>query len=139
MRPALALLVLLVPAAAHADRPTTIVGEALHSEDAVTGGTKDGVMLNIQQTVNKFLQAEFGVRHAREATAPSQLGGVAPNDITSLRTKLSGKLPQLPKLSLTGEYEQSVNYGDRRLAAAGAEYQLRVAIHCMIAVECRML
>jgi uncharacterized repeat protein (TIGR01451 family) len=105
---------------------TTISGEALHSEDVVAGGKKDGLLVNIQQNINKSLQAEFGVRHSHETTTPAQPGGpaVTPNDVTSLRAKLTGKIPQFPKLSLTGEYEQSLSYGDRRMAAGGAEYQL---------------
>jgi hypothetical protein len=105
---------------------TTISGEALYSHDLVAGGTKTGVLVNVQQEINKSLQAEVGMRYAHETTAPAQPGGteVSPNDVTSVRTKLTGKIPQIPKLILTGEYEQSLDYANRMMAAGGAEYQL---------------
>jgi hypothetical protein len=105
---------------------TAISGEAIYSHDTVAGGTKSGVLVNVEQEINKSLKAEFGVRYAHESTASAQSGNteVAPNDVTTLRTKLTGRIPQIPKLSLTGEYEQSLNYANRRVASGGAEYQL---------------
>ena len=109
---------------------TTITAEALHSEDTKTSGITDGMMLNLQQTVAKWLKAELGLRYSHVSTAPSQPGGVTtatPTDVTSLRAKLTGQIPQFPKLSLTGEFEQSLAYSDRRIAAGGFEYQMSTA------------
>ena len=109
-----------------ATKTTTISGDALYSHDLIAGGTKTGMQVTVQQEINKSLKAEVGVRYAHETTAPALPGGtdVTPNTVTSLRTKLTGKIPQLPKLSLTGEYEQSLGYANRLMAAGGAEYQL---------------
>ncbi len=104
---------------------TLFHAEALHSEDLINNGTRDGLLFGLQQSFGKAATAELGMRFSKETTAPSQIGsiGVTPLELTTVRAKLSSQLPQFPKVSLFGEYEQSVNNIDRQMASVGGDYR----------------
>jgi uncharacterized repeat protein (TIGR01451 family) len=108
-------------------RNTALTADAIFSEDSTTGGKRQGVLVNLEHSLNRFLKAELGVRYAKESAIPSQTMGDAtltPTENTSIRTKLSAQLPFFPKVSLFGEYEQAVQNLDRRVAALGGDYQV---------------
>ncbi len=100
--------------------------EAIFSEDAVTHGNRKGAIANLEYSVIRYLKAELGIRYARESATPSQTTGdltLTPTETTSIRAKLGMQLPFYNKISLFGEYEQSVESADRRTAAIGGDYQ----------------
>lgn len=106
--------------------PTTALRlEALHSEDTINSGKRDGALINIEQSFNKYLKAEFGLRYANETTTVSQPGslGATPLNYYSGRIKLGVQVPQLPRLGVFGEYEQAFNDSSKKVAAVGGEYQ----------------
>ena len=106
------------------DKDTSITGEAIHNEDSIANTKRDGILANIEHAFGTYLKAELGVRHSRDTsvpTTPDQANST--NEVTSLRTKLTGQLPSLPKLSLIGEYEQSLT-SSARVAALGSDYKL---------------
>lgn len=104
---------------------TILHAEALHSEDLINDGKRDGLLFGLQQSFGKAATAELGMRYSKETTAPSQIGsiGVTPLELTTVRAKLSSQLPMFPKVGLFGEYEQSVNNIDRQMASVGGDYR----------------
>lgn len=105
--------------------PKTILrGEAVHTEDNVNNGTRDGVLVNVARSINKYVRAEAGMRYSKETTTPSQpySAGTTPNEYTSARFKLGAQIPALPQLGVYGEYEQALD-SDNKLARVGGEYQ----------------
>lgn len=100
--------------------------EAIFSEDMVTHGNRKGAIVNLEYSVARYLKAELGVRYAKESVQQSQTVGDAtltPTENTSIRTKLGLQLPFYSKISLFGEYEQSVESPERRTIALGGDYQ----------------
>lgn len=100
--------------------------EGLVSEDLANHGRREGVLINVEQSFYQFLRVEAGMRYVKETLNPAQDGsiGITPFEYTTARVKLSGQVPALPQLGLFGEYEQALNGGDRRMAAAGGEYRI---------------
>jgi uncharacterized repeat protein (TIGR01451 family) len=115
---------------------TTIRGEALRTEDVATSSTRDGLALMVQHQLAERLTFELGVRHASEKGVTSAVPPVQspdgstlqpqpmPDAVTTVRARLTGAIPQVPGLSIYGEAEVDVRETDRRILAAGAEYQL---------------
>jgi hypothetical protein len=60
-----------------------MVGEAIRSEDRLTGGQREGAFLAVQGKLTRILAVEFGVRRATESLAPAQgtSVGVSPFDL----------------------------------------------------------
>ncbi len=108
------------------DQRVRLLGEAIHSEDLVTNGRRDGAMAGAEYSFENNLKLEGGFRTFRETTAPSQLSSIGgtPNRATTVRGKLTAPVPYLPQLAVTGDYEQAVNAGDRRVIGIGAQYQM---------------
>ncbi len=108
------------------DQRIRLLGEAIHSEDLVTNGRRDGAMAGAEYSFENFWKLEAAVRRFRETGAPSQASSIGgtPNDATSIRGKVSAPVPYLPQLLVTGDYEQAVNAGNRRIIGVGAEYQM---------------
>lgn len=108
-------------------RDTALTAEAIFSKDGDTGGKRQGVLVNLEHSLNRYLKAELGVRYAKESAEPSQTIGDAtltPTENTSVRTRLGLQLPFFTKVSLFGEYEQAVQNLDRRILAVGGDYQV---------------
>ena len=115
---------------------TTIRAEALRTEDLVTSSKRDGLAASIQYQLHERLTLELGVRHAAEKGLTSAVpsiqspDGVAvptaplPDEVTTVRAKVTGSLPQVQGLTVYGEAEVDVHDADRRIIAAGAEYQM---------------
>jgi uncharacterized repeat protein (TIGR01451 family) len=66
--------------AVHFSDSLHLVGEAIHSEDRLTGGEQDGALLTIESRLSRLLTAEFGVRRAKEARGAAQgtSAGISP-------------------------------------------------------------
>jgi hypothetical protein len=103
----------------------TLTGEVLRTEDRFFGGKRQGVELSYGHAFENNVRAEVGVRHSDESLLPAQptSRGTTPNEVTSLRGKLTVPVPYYPEASLFGEYEQDVFDSDKRVAALGGDYQ----------------
>ncbi|MGH8532111.1 MAG: hypothetical protein ACREV1_05110 [Gammaproteobacteria bacterium] len=103
----------------------SLTAEALRTEDRFFGGKRQGVELYYGHAFENNVRAEVGVRHSDESLIPAQPTsiGTTPNEVTSLRGKLSVPVPYFPKASLFGEYEQDLFDSDKRVAALGGDYQ----------------
>ena len=114
----------------------TIRGEALRTEDVATSSTRDGLALMVQHQLAERLTFELGVRHAAEKgvtspfrrcsrpTAAPCSRSRCPTPSPRCARASTGAIPQVPGLSIYGEAEVDVRETDRRILAAGAEYQL---------------
>jgi uncharacterized repeat protein (TIGR01451 family) len=108
--------------------------EALHTGDRATDGKRDGFQATIEHTLDNGIRVEGGVRYAKETTAaalptyPNALNqgstGTTPNEVTSVRAKVTGPLPGVKDASIYGELEVDVKDSDRKIAAVGGEYLL---------------
>jgi uncharacterized repeat protein (TIGR01451 family) len=58
--------------ALHVSDALHLVGEAIHSEDRLTGGERDGALLTLESNLSRLLKLEFGVRRAKETRRPAQ-------------------------------------------------------------------
>lgn len=102
------------------DERTRLLGEAIHTEDTVTGDSRDGVKIGAERSFDNNVRLEAGLRHSRERMASTQTGN---GESTSLRAKLSAPLPGYPEASIYGEAEQDIHDNNRKVAAAGGEYR----------------
>lgn len=110
------------------DPRTTIAAEALHTEDPVAQDRRDGVLVTAQYALDGGVKVEAGVRHSHETIAPAQLtnapSGTSPTETTtSARLRVSGPVPYAPQATVFGEYEQALSDADKKVLAAGGEYQ----------------
>ncbi len=124
-----------------ADERTTVRAEALRT--ATDGHQRSGVMASAERRLGEDFKLELGLRHAREAvaggagtaTAPTGTStGTTPStaaapatpqaDISSLRARLTGPVPNVAGVTLYGEVEQDVRSAERRVAALGGDYTL---------------
>ena len=110
---------------------TAVTADALFSEDKVTGGQRQGFLVNLEHSLNRFVKAEVGVRYSKESALPSQSvgeGRLTPaSENTSIRTRVGVQLPFFTMVSLFGEYEQAIRNFDRRILAVGGDYQVTSA------------
>jgi uncharacterized repeat protein (TIGR01451 family) len=106
---------------------TRLVGQALVSEAINTDAARKGVRVDIERTFPNQLRLEVGARYSTETDRPASPStrGVTPNEVTSLRTKLTTPIPKVKGASLYGEYENDVIEPEKRLVAVGGDYQLR--------------
>ena len=112
---------------------TQFRAEALRTEDVATGAVRDGALAAITQEVAKNFTLELGMRYAAEkGTPPSPILPVPgspppeplPDQVTTVRARLTGQVPYIEGASLYGEAEVDVNDTDRRILAAGGEFAL---------------
>ena len=107
--------------------PTTrLVADAIRTEDTVSGGTQVGALVSVEHTMKNKAQVEFGVRRVEQtslAASPSTTGSTNTNT-TSIRTKVTIPVPNLPRLQTYGEYEQDVQDFNKKIAAVGGTFQL---------------
>jgi hypothetical protein len=115
-----------------ADDRTIVRAEVLRTEDVSTHAVRDGVSASVERTFDNRLAAEIGVRHARESNGPAlpagTLGvpsqGLVPDEVTTVRGRLTTPVPFLEGASLYGEGEFDVQDSARRILALGGEYTL---------------
>jgi uncharacterized repeat protein (TIGR01451 family) len=106
---------------------TRLVGQALVTESIETDAARKGVRVDIERTFPNQVRFEFGARYSTETDRPASPStqGVTPNEVTSLRTKITTPIPKVKGASLYGEYENDVIEPDKRLVAVGGDYQLK--------------
>ncbi len=109
---------------------TGVKMELLATQDNVTNAKRDGVMLTFERTLATGLRAEMGMRHSRDTQA-AQLPGVGgslgqqvKNEVTTIRSRLTGEFPGVKGLSAYGEAEVDIEDSARKILAVGGEYQL---------------
>jgi hypothetical protein len=102
---------------------TRVLGEALRTEDNITGGRRDGVLLGVERAFYERLRVEAGFRHASETATPSSplTVGATPNETNALRTRITADLAKNRRASIWGEFEQDIQESDQRRAALGAD------------------
>ncbi len=112
------------------DAQTLVSGEAIRTEDLVTGGTRTGGYVKVERAINDMVRAEIGIRHVEESAAPATAlspqaidPASSPIEYTSARLRVSSIVPYLPKAQVFGEYEQDVSSSERRSVGVGGEYR----------------
>ncbi len=102
---------------------TRMLGEALRTEDRVSGGRRDGVLIGVERAFYDRLRVEAGFRHASETSAPASpfTVGATPNETNALRTRITADLAKDRRASVWGEFEQDIQEADQRRAALGAD------------------
>ncbi|MBX3673919.1 MAG: DUF11 domain-containing protein [Burkholderiales bacterium] len=111
---------------------TQLRAEALRTEDLATGSVRDGAMAAVTQQLGPDFTVELGLRHAAEKGAASPVPPVAgspapqamPDEVTTARARLTGKLAFAAGASVYGEAEVDVEEAGRRILAVGGEYAL---------------
>jgi uncharacterized repeat protein (TIGR01451 family) len=106
--------------------------EALRTEDVASGSRRDGASVGVQYKLSETLTMEVGMRHSAEkgdvSPVPALPGQPAPeplpDSVTTVRAKVTGQVPQVKGLSVYGEAEVDVKDADKKIIAAGAEYQM---------------
>ena len=109
------------------DDVTRIKAEALRSEDGTSNGRRDGAIVSVEHNFTPTLIGEVGMRYSKESAASadnSTLGTANPGEQAIARIRLSGQVPNLPKATVFGEYEQAIDDADRKMAGLGGEYRL---------------
>ena len=108
------------------DDLTSLKLEAIRSQDVITQGARDGALVVVERSLGENLNGEIGMRYFKESAVPADLTtlGVAPNEGTAARFRLSGQVPQVAGLTVFGEYEQDINDSTKKMAAIGGEYGL---------------
>ena len=118
----------------------TLRAEALRTEDVASGSVRDGATASVQYKLADKLTLELGMRHASEKGAVSpvpplpadSLTGLAtsptpvpnPGEVTTVRARVTGEIPNVPGATVYGEAEVDVKDSERKILAAGGEYQL---------------
>ena len=102
-----------------------LVVDMLHNQDLSTGGRQDGLYAGYRRMF-RYLTAEFGLRYAKESVAPAESTaiGTTPFEYESARLKLSGQIPNIPKLGLTAQYEQALTDLGKKEASVGGDYRI---------------
>ena len=99
--------------------------EAIRTENTSTGGVRHGVKATLNKTLNQYVSAELGGRLYDESTPAINANlGVTPYEGKTIHTKLNIKIPKVEAASLYGEYEQDIDYSDRKVIAFGGDYRI---------------
>lgn len=103
-----------------------INSQALWTQDIQTGGIRKGVRTDWAHSFLNGVSLELGGRVSTETADPASATtvGVTPNDVVSLRTRLTTPVPGVEGLSVYGEAENDVIETDKRMLAAGGDYRL---------------
>lgn len=106
---------------------TRLAGQALVTESIANDGERKGVRLDVEHTFPNQVRVEVGGRYSTETRNPASFTtvGVAPNEVTSVRAKVTAPVPKVKGANVYAEYENDVVEPDKRLAAIGGEYQIR--------------
>jgi uncharacterized repeat protein (TIGR01451 family) len=126
---------------------TQLKAEALYSASDIAGASSStrGATISVQKRLNENVVAEMGVRTGHQSNptaagfsygsvssgsasggssiAQNNLTAVAP-DFTTVRARLSARLPQLPQADVFAEAEQGINQADKRALSVGGNYQV---------------
>lgn len=104
---------------------TALIAQGIYTRDLATDGDLKGVVASVEHTFRNLWRAEVGARYSDESVAPATATtlGITPNEVTSVRGKLTIPLPYAPQGSFYGEFENDVEHTDRRTFAIGGDYQ----------------
>src|SRR5262249_49154973 len=102
-----------------------LLGEFIRTEDVTSGGIRQGGEIALEKSLPGNILTRFGFRHAEETptAAPRSSGGFTPNEINTIKSKLSMPTPHFNRVTATAEYEQDVSNSDKRVVAVGGNYQ----------------
>jgi len=105
---------------------TDLHTQAVYTEDAVTDGNRKGVRVDLIHRFDNDVEVEVGGRVSNETeTAANPLANnFTPNEVRSVRTKATTRMPYLPDARVSAEVEQDVVKTDQRRVALGADYQV---------------
>ncbi len=106
---------------------TRLVGQGLVTESLANNGERKGARLDLEHTFPNQVRVEVGGRYSTETANPASFTsvGVTPNEVTSLRTKVTTPVPKVKNATVYGEYENDVVEPDKRLVAVGGDYQMK--------------
>jgi uncharacterized repeat protein (TIGR01451 family) len=111
---------------------TTVKAQALRTEDVASGSLIDGAEVSLRHQLRESLTLELGVRHSAQkggaAAVPPTEGSPAPQplpeDVNTVRARVTGAVPGVKGASVYAEGEVDVTDAARKVLAAGGEYQL---------------
>ena len=105
---------------------TSLIAQGLWTEDVSSHGSRKGVRVDVERAFGK-IRMELGVRHSEETIAPASPStfGITPNEVNSVRTKITTPVPFMKDASIYGEYENDIIETGNRMVALGADYQLK--------------
>jgi hypothetical protein len=109
------------------DERTVLRAEAQYSRDRLAGGERSGALLTASRRLESGLTAEAGLRASRETDVPADATGAGPTrdgELLALRARVASPLPDIAGSLVFLEAEQDVRESERRMVAAGGEYQL---------------
>jgi hypothetical protein len=106
------------------DEKTRVIGEAVHTEDTVSGGKRDGLMVSTERSFENGLRLELGLRHARDSQAAAGAVVAAPTEVTSIRARVTSEIPQVKDATVYAEAEADVQDASRKTVALGGDYKL---------------
>ncbi len=126
------------------DDKTRLKGEFLRTEDVVSGGKRDGLLVSAEHAFENGLRVELGIRHARESQAgagmgsgvgagvgtsgssstPTTVPGAIPTEVTAIRGRITGDIPGVKDANAYAELEIDPKDTARKIAAVGGEYKL---------------
>lgn len=112
----------------HRLTPTTrLILQSILSEDVATGGDRKGIRADIEQSLSRDVKLELGGRYSIESATPAspEMAGLTPNEVRSLRTKLTVPMPFITNATMYGEYENDIVETDNRMVAFGTDVQLK--------------
>jgi uncharacterized repeat protein (TIGR01451 family) len=111
---------------------TTLKAEALRTEDVTTGDVRTGASVSVQHQLKESLTLEVGMRYAQEKGAASPVPALPgqltpepmPDTVTTVRARVTGAVPGVKGATVYGEAEVDVQDAQRKVIAAGGEYEL---------------
>ena len=113
------------------DERTSLKAEALRTEDRTTHNVRDGYLVALERSFANEMKVELGLRHAREEapalpTTPLAPGstGTTPNEVTSVRARVTGPVPGVAGATVYGEVEVDTQDAGRKIVALGGDYPL---------------
>ncbi|HEX3062107.1 MAG TPA: SdrD B-like domain-containing protein, partial [Usitatibacter sp.] len=113
------------------DEQTALKAEALRTEDRLNHDVRDGVLVSLERSFAKGMKVELGLRHAREdgtaiPATPASPGsaGTTPNEVTSIRTRVTAPVPMIERATAYGEVEVDTQDANRKIVAVGGDYTM---------------
>lgn len=119
---------------------TQLIGEAIHTEDQVNRGKRQGVRVDVAHTLDNQVKLTAGARVSEETAGvggtPAGVGFVDPENpgstltpatdlsVRSLRLRADAPVPWTPLAAVFAEYEQDVVISSQRMVAGGGTWQV---------------
>jgi hypothetical protein len=113
---------------------TMLRAEALHTGDLANNSRRDGVLATVQHSLGNRMSLELGVRYAHDYGTGSPVPPVegtpipdtakTPDQVTTVRARLTAAIPGYENISVYGEGEVDVTDASRHIVALGGEVML---------------